>query len=96
MAILNNDAYVSPQGISVTGTYMTFGKRRITVQKDGASFKLSGRCCIFKDSTSYSNGSECLDEEDFTLIIPVSNLEHNLYTELYTHLKTIYTNFTNA
>lgn len=92
MAITNNDAYVTPQNVSITGAYMTFGTRRVLMTKDGSDYIIGGICCVYKDQTAKDTGFMCLKEFKVEKTIAVGDLTSNLYTVLYDELKLTYTN----
>jgi hypothetical protein len=92
MAIQNNDLYVTKQNLSVSGCYMTFGNSRVLLTKEADLFYVNGICHVFKDSSSMSSGFSYIDEIKVKFQITIENLEENLYTLLYDHVKLTYTN----
>lgn len=96
MAITNNDPYTTKQNVSITGSYMTFGSRRVLLTKESSGYNLSGICCVFKNEASKDSDFECLEEIRVDLPLAVGDLGNNLYTALYNKLKLTYTNSTDV
>ena len=98
MGIINNASYTTPQGDTVTGTYIAISKNPIHIQRDKtntANFLVTSSFDIWKDKASKNANKATYSRTSIIKTYTSSNLSTGIYTLLYTHIKTIYTNFTD-
>ncbi len=95
MAIINNDPFTTPQNVSISGSYMTFGSDRLLLQKVGADYVLKGNCSVYKDQNAKNNGFKALSIFSVSTTLSSGQLSNNLYTKLYDQLKLTYQNSTD-
>jgi hypothetical protein len=94
MAIQNNGPYTTKQNISVTGSYMTFGKSSITVSKQEDLFTLCAIMRSYKDFDSYIAGSHPISE--FKVDVSTTDPTDDFYTLLYNKVKETFTYTTDV
>jgi len=97
MGIINNDVYITPHGDSVTGTYISISTGNISVRKntrDNSVYDISGSFLIWKDKAAKDAGNTYYDRINFIQSFDSSQISTGVYSLLYTHIKTVYTNTT--
>jgi hypothetical protein len=91
MGIINNDSHESHHGIQLSNTYIRI--------KTLETFKVSG---VIKMGVVYqiynTEASKDIKTplDEIQIVIDVTLDGGNYYTQAYTHLKTIYTNYTDV
>lgn len=97
MGITINDSLTLKVGITKTGTYSSFAKDRVTItSNDDSTYILTSIARIWADKTARDANSPSLQSLRITVGITTDDLEDNLYTLLYTELKTNYTSTTDV
>ena len=95
MGLINNDAYITPHGDSVTGTYMSISTGNISVAKntrENSVYNISGSFLIWKDKAAKDAGNAYYDRINFNESFNSSQISTGVYSLLYTYIKTVYTN----
>jgi len=95
MGIINNDAYTTPQGDSVTGTYISISTGNLSVGKntrDNSLYDISGSFLIWKDKSAKDAGNTYYDRINISQSYNSSQISTGVYSLLYTYIKTVYTN----
>ena len=95
MGIINNNAYTTPHGDSVTGTYLSISTGNLSVRKnirDNSVYDISGSFLIWKDKAAKVAGKTYYDRVNFSQSYNSSQISTGVYSLLYTYIKTVYTN----
>jgi len=98
MGIININSYTTPQGDTATGTYIAISKNPIHIQRDktnSANFIVTSYFDIWKNKASKNANKATYSRINIKKTYTSSELSTGIYTLLYTHIKTIYTNYTD-
>jgi len=97
MGIINNNAYITPHGDSVTGTYLSISTGNISVAKnirDTSVYDISGSFLIWKDKAAKDAGNTYYDRINFNESFTSLQISTGVYSLIYTYINTVYTNTT--
>ena len=93
MGIINNNAYTTPHGDSVTGTYISISTGNISVKKNTlGTYNVSASFLIWKNKTAKDAGKTYYDIVNVNQVYNASQIATGAYSLLYTYIKTVYTN----
>ncbi len=99
MGLINNDNYISANGVQKVGTYISFNNETLYLTKSqtegGARYTVRANYRIFWDKQARDENKTFLELKSVSTEITEAELNNSLYTVLYTKLKTIYTNATD-
>ena len=91
MGITIADTLTLSNGLTVSNSYACFGRDSISIEKmDTNKYDLRGHACIWTNQTYRNNEAPPLLGVNINLTITASQLDSNIYSLLYTQLKTKY------
>jgi hypothetical protein len=94
MGILNNDALITPHDVSISSCYLRV--LNIQTAKEATQYRLTAEVWHYKDQAARTADKAPLKTEQVSILIDAADLTANPYTKIYDHLKTVYTNYTDA
>lgn len=97
MGIINNDSIDTPFGTTVTGSYMAIGQNEITVRKDDDNkFVMDYYVRVWVNQDARNNNKSSVRTNAYSLELSDAQLTAGAYNTAYAHLKTVFTNSTDA
>jgi len=96
MGIINNDAYTTPQGDSITGTYISISDSHLTINKNiSGTYSVYSTFRVWKNKSAKDAGNIYYDVINLSKNFISSEITTGVYALMYAHLKTVYTNTTD-
>ena len=93
MGLINNDTYVAPYGVQITGAYISFAGETLYLRQSGAgSYSINANYRIYWNQECRETGLSYVDLKSVSASVASSELSGNLYNILYEALKVIYPN----
>jgi len=93
MGLINNDVYIAPNGVQITGAYISFATETLYLRQAGAgSYNINANYRIYWNQECRETGLSFVDLKTVSASVPSSELSSNLYNILYEALKVIYPN----
>jgi hypothetical protein len=95
MGIIIADTLTLSTGQTVSNSYACFSKHTVQLEKTTTiggviQYECRGYASIFIDESSRNNNKGSIDVVSILVILSSSDLSNNLYSKLYTGLKTKY------
>ena len=98
MGIIIGDTITLSNGLTVQNAYASFGNTEVQVRKDennNSQYILESHYHIWVDKNNRTNNKSIIDAGNVRKTITASDLNSNLYTILYTEMKSNFTTTTD-
>jgi hypothetical protein len=93
MGIINNNAYTTPQGDSITGTYISISDSQLTINRNiSGTYSVYSTFRVWKNKSAKDAGNIYYDVINLSKKCTSSEITTGVYALMYAHLKTVYTN----
>jgi len=93
MGIINNDVYTTPQGDSITGTYISISDSQLSINRNiSGTYSVYSTFRVWKNKSAKDAGNVYYDVINLSKNFISSEITTGVYALMYAHLKTVYTN----
>lgn len=103
MGIINNDSVELPYGISAGGTYVAVAANNITTRRQyddnnapTGNYNLEFLATTWMDQAARLADKRSVSTDFYNIVVSASDISTSPYTLAYNHLKTVFSNTTDA